>query len=161
MPDKLTIEKLAAAQLLAGRLDEHLDWLLLVQQSAALHEKVKVFEATIWFPRLQAIVNSTNSRGMSGSVVPPGSRAIKVMTWCCAGRCLIQLERGDTSITLITADDEAPWQRDNVHVAPGMGPMGIQSIDAEHLDALVLLYECTRYGSLIELYPDDNVTIGG
>lgn len=120
-----------------------------------LHEKVKVFEATVWFPRLQAVINKTHHRGMSGNC-----RGITLMTWCCAGRCLIQLERGNHRLTLITADDEQPWQRDTAHVAPGMGPMGIQSIEADALEALKMLYEVTRYASEITLTDVVIVSIG-
>jgi hypothetical protein len=126
-----------------------------VEQHHEISSRVKLFEAVVWFPRLQGMVNGTDSRGMSGTV-----RDIKVMTWCCAGRCLIQLERGGNSLTLITADDEKPWQRDNAHVAPFMGPMGIQVIDADYVEAMKLLYESARYGGELALKPDENVTIG-
>lgn len=115
----------------------------------------KVFEAVVWFPRLQALVNSTDSRGLLGTC-----RDISVMTWCCAGRCLIQLERDGARLTLITADDEKPWSRTDSHVAPFMGPMGIQGIDAEYTDALKLIHEVVRYGDQITLAPNDNVGIG-
>ncbi len=134
-------------------------------QVAELGEKVKVFEAVIWFPRLQSMVNGNHARGMSGSisgidVMTKSVTTTKIMTWCCAGRCLIQLERDGHRITLITADDEKPWNRDMAHVAPGMGPMGIQSIDADFIEALKILYEATRYGGEIVLTDDDKVTIG-
>jgi hypothetical protein len=124
------------------------------EQYRDLHEKVKVFEAVVWFPRLQTQVNGTDSRGMGGEV-----RGIKIMTWCCAGRCLIQLEREGHTLTLITADDEKPWMRKTAHVAPNMGPMGIQHVDADYVEALKLLYEATRYGVEITLVPDNKVTI--
>jgi hypothetical protein len=120
-----------------------------------IREQVKVFEAAVWFPKLQAAVNATDSRGLGGVV-----RGVKVMTWCCAGRCLIQFERDSHRITLITADDEKPWQRDMAHVAPLMGPMGIQSIDAEAVEAMRMIYEATRWADELELRPDDNITIG-
>lgn len=119
-----------------------------------LTERVKVFEAVVWFPRLQSQVNGTDVRGMSGTV-----RGIKVMTWCCAGRCLIQLQRDGHTLTLVTADDEAPWRREMAHVAPHMGPMGVQHVDAEPVEALRLLYEATRYADELTLAPDDAVTV--
>lgn len=103
----------------------------------------------------QGMVNGTDARGMSGTC-----RGIKVTTWCCAGRCLIQLERDGHQITLITADDEAPWQREMAHVAPHMGPMGVQSIDADYLEAMKLLCEITRYGNEMVLQANDDVSIG-
>jgi hypothetical protein len=99
-------------------------------------------------------------------------RDVEILTWCCAGRCLIQLQWGPrilskrekadppAVLTLITADDEQPWRRDMAHVAPGMGPMGIQHIDADAVEAMVLLYTVTRWASEIVLVPDDSVTIG-
>jgi hypothetical protein len=152
MNDRLTTNDLMSVALVEHRLRDLVQSVLSV---AELHDKVKVFEAVVWFPRLQAVVNGTRHRGMQGTC-----RDIKVMTWCCAGRCLIQLERNSHRITLITADDEKPWNRDNCHVAPGMGPMGIQSIDAEWLEAMRMLYEATRYGDQIVLKPDDEVSIG-
>lgn len=124
-------------------------------QVAELNEKIKVFESVVWFPRLQAMVNGTSARGMRGKC-----RGIDVLTWCCAGRCLVQFDRQGHRLTLITADDEKPWSRDMAHVAPGMGPMGIQSIDADHLEALKMLYEATRWGGEITLEDDENVSIG-
>lgn len=121
-----------------------------------LHEKIKVFEAVVWFPRLQAQIEATNSRGMTADL-----RGIKLMTWCCAGRCLIQMERDGHRVTLITADDEKPWVREMAHRWPSMGPMGLQSIDADYEAAMVMLYEVTRYGGEIVLSPSDEVTIGG
>lgn len=153
MDKRLTTKRMMEAQLSVMRIADVLET---HQQVADLNVKVRVFEAVVWFPRLQAQVNGTDERGMSALF-----HGIKVMTWCCAGRCLIQLERDGAVVTLITADDEAPWQREMSHVAPNMGPMGIQHIDAEFLDALKLLYEATRYGDEINLTPDANVSIGG
>jgi hypothetical protein len=154
MANRLSIKTLTDAELWAARLpDQHIA--VELQQSAQLHERIKVFEAVIWFPHLRAQVNGSDSRGMSGTC-----RGFKVMTWCCAGRCLIQIERTGARVTLITADDEKPWRRDTAHMVPPMGPMGLQSIDAEFLDALAMLYEVTRYGGEIVLTPDPDVTIG-
>jgi hypothetical protein len=155
MSERLTMRDLTDAQMTLARLVGLPGVLERWEQAAELNQKVKVFEAAVWFPHLQKQVNGTDQRGMSGKC-----RDVKVMTWCCAGRCLIQLERPGTSITLITADDEGPWRREMAHVAPSMGPMGIQNVDAEYLDVLRLLYEVTRYGSGITLSPDPDVTIG-
>lgn len=155
MKTRLTMRFFVDAELASAQLEDHSDLLVRLRENRELREKIKVFEAVVWFPMLQKQVNGTNARGMEGTC-----RGIKVMTWCCAGRCLLQLERNGHQITLITADDEAPWNRDNAHVAPGMGPMGLQGIDAEFLEALVMLYEVTRYGAEITLVPNDNVTIG-
>ncbi len=154
MTTRLTTDLLSESSSKLYRFQDKLEWLKVIDQNFQLHEKIKVFEAVVWFPYLQELVNSTNSRGMSGYC-----RDIKIMTWCCAGRCLIQLERNGHRITLITADDEEPWNRELAHVAPGMGPMGLQSIDAEFLEALIMLYETTRYGKDITLAFDDNVGI--
>lgn len=148
---KLTTERMIQTSLQAARLAETVE---VSQQIASITEKVKVFEAVVWFPKLQKIVNDTTERGMSGTC-----RGIKVLTWCCAGRCLIQLERGDARLTLITADDESSWSRENASVAPNMGPMGIQGIDAEPIDALTMLYEVTRYADTLGLKPDRDVSI--
>ncbi len=156
MPDeRLTTKVMMDALLLEYKLCKASRTVDVLLKLRDLHEKIKVFEAIVWFQRLQAIVNGTSARGMSG-----GCRNVRVMTWCCAGRCLIQLERGGHRITLITADDEVPWRRDMAHVAPGMGPMGIQGIDAEWLEAMTMLYEVTRWGEEITLADDDNVSIG-
>ncbi len=155
MNERLTIQNILDATLKFSDFTYKLDWLRIVKENFELREKIKVFEAIVWFPYLQEQINSTNSRGMSGSC-----RNIKIMTWCCTGRCLIQLERNSHRVTLITADDEEPWNRDNAHVAPNIGPMGLQSIDAEYLEALIMLYEVTRYWKEIKLSPDDKVTIG-
>ena len=149
---RLSTKELTNAILTADKLGRIVE---VIQQSAELTTKIKVFEAVVWFPKLQAIVDSTNIRGMSGTC-----RNIKIMTWCCAGRCLIQLEREGHSITLITADDEKPWNREMAHVAPNMGPMGLQNIDADFLEALKMLYEVTRYMDEITLEPSESVTIG-
>jgi hypothetical protein len=149
---RLTTKQMTDATLIMARLP---DTLAVAEQVNDLYAKVKVFEAVVWFPRLQAQVNGTDSRGMRGKC-----RDIDVLTWCCAGRCMIQLERAGHRVTIITADDEKPWTREMAHVAPNMGPMGIQGIDAEYVEALKLLYEATRYGNDIVLKPDENVSIG-
>jgi hypothetical protein len=151
-PKRLTTDKMNECAMTVCRLA---DTIQLYEQTRELRERVKVFEAAVWFPRLQAVVNGTDARGMSGAC-----RDVKVMTWCCAGRCLIQLTRGDATLTLITADDEKPWSRDNAHVACHMGPMGVQHVDAEYVDALKLIHTATRYGAEMTLTRDDAVTIG-
>ncbi len=152
MTKRLTTKLMMDATLAWCRIEETLG---VHEQVAELHVKVKLFEALVWFPRLRAMVNGTKCRGMSGAF-----RGINVRTWCCAGRCLIQFDRANASITLITADDEKPWFREMATVAPDMGPMGIQGIDAEHIHALVMLYEAVRYGGEIVLNDDEDVTIG-
>lgn len=124
------------------------------EASNDLSVRAKMFEALVWYPTLQKMVNSCFSRGMSGEL-----RGMKVMTWCCAGRCLIQFEEGDATLVLITADDEAPWRRENCHVAPFMGPMGVQHVDGEYHDLLKMLYKAMRYGNELDLKPDNDVSI--
>jgi hypothetical protein len=141
-PKRLTTDEMNECAMTVCRLA---DTIQLYEQTQELRERVKVFEAAVWFPRLQAVVNGTDARGMSGAC-----RDVKVMTWCCAGRCLIQLTRGD----------EKPWSRDNAHVACHMGPMGVQHVDAEYVDALKLIHTATRYGAEMTLTRDDAVTIG-
>lgn len=121
----------------------------------SIYIKVKLFEALVWFPVLQGIVSKSDSRGMRGSC-----RGVEIMTWRCAGRCLIQLECGEHRVTLITADDEKPWQRDYACVAPNMGPMGIQSIDADAIEAETMLYKVIRWVGDLALLPSESVTIG-
>jgi len=126
----------------------------MVEVNHELQSRVKLFEAVVWFPHLQAVVNACDSRGMSGEL-----RGMKVLTWCCAGRCLIQFEEGGATLTLITADDEGPWKRETAHVAPFMGPMGIQHVDGEYVDILKMIYKATRYGGEISLSPNSSVGI--
>lgn len=126
----------------------------IAEASNDLHARTKMFEALVWFPHLQKIVNGCQSRGMKGEL-----RGMKVLTWCGAGRCLIQFEEGDATLTLITADDEEPWQLESCHVAPFMGPMGIQHVDGEFCDLLKMLYKAIRYGCDISLKADDSVGI--
>lgn len=124
------------------------------EASNDLHARAKMFEALVWYPTLQKMVNDCSSRGMSGEL-----RGMKVMTWCCAGRCLIQFEEGDATLTLITADDEAPWGREDAHVAPFMGPMGVQHVDGEYYALLKMLYKAMRYGNELDLKPNNDVSI--
>jgi hypothetical protein len=152
---RLDTARLTEASLFVSRLRRRNDLFEDNENIAEIFSKVKVFEAVVWFPRLQAQVNGTRARGMSTTF-----RGIKLMTWCCAGRCLIQMERDGHRLTLITGDDEPPWRRDMARVAPDMGPMGVQDIDADPVEAMKMLYECTRYSAELNLTPDDKVTLG-
>lgn len=155
MNERLTTQLLMGVTLKASRLEEADPLFRFSMYASQIDSRMKLFEAMVWFPRLQAIVNGTDSRGMSGTC-----RTIAVSTWCCAGRCLVQLERGGHRITLITADDEKPWTRAEWHQWPNMGPMGWQSIDGEFAEIMKILYEATRYGDEIAIVPNDSITIG-
>lgn len=155
MADRLTTQQMIDDSLFKSKVEEQSPVVKRLHEVKELYCKVKVFEAVVWFPMLQNLVNSSSSRGMKGTC-----HDIKIMTWCCAGRCLIQLERNGNSITLITADDEKPWYRDMASIAPNMGPMGIQSLDTEHWEAMKMLYEVTRYWGDIVLVDDGEVIFG-
>lgn len=149
---RLETDRLMQAQLAMSRLTRQVE---LAEAGNEISSRVKLFEAVTWFPYLQQQVNASKCRGMRGKC-----RDVTVLTWCCAGRCLIQLEKGRDRLTLVTADDEKPWQRDMAHVAPFMGPMGWQGVDADHVEALKMIYTCTRYGDEIKLADDEKVSIG-
>lgn len=155
MSERLTTQMLMDASLQTIRREQYDVISRHAMFNAEINERAKLFEALVWFPRLQAIVNGTDSRGMKGTC-----RTIVVMTWCCAGRCLIQLERNGHRITLITADTEKPWARADYHQWPNMGPMGWQSVDGGFSEIMMILYEATRYGDEIKLEPSDSVSIG-
>lgn len=125
--------------------------------TAQLHRKTKLFEACVWYPHLKSQVNRSSKQGMSGTL-PCG---IRVRTYCLAGRCLITMTRDKHQLTLITADDEEPWQRDMASTSPDMGPMGIQSVQTpDGWGLLTMLYEAIRYGAGIDLQDDSHVCVG-
>ena len=151
---RLTTKILMDTTLKASRREQTDELFELRQAFAEIETKVKVFEAVVWFPRLQNKISKSKSRGMSAIF-----RGIKLMTWCCAGRCLLSFSKGTHEITLITGDDEERWYRDVSHVAPNMGPMGIQTIDADWLEAMQILYLATRYKDEINLVDSTSITI--
>lgn len=89
------------------------------------------FERAVWFGGLQTAVRATDLRALSADIATP-SGTLTLMTYCCAGRCLVQMERGDDRVTLIAAEDESEPR------------MGIQGIDATEASALALLTEAQR-----------------
>lgn len=109
----------------------HLD---IHEASQRIHAAVKSpdgFEPRVWFGGLQAAVRATNVRALNGTFVAATGEAIEVTTYCCAGRCVIQIETPTDRVTVVTAEDESEPR------------MGVQGIDATEETALRLLAATT------------------
>jgi hypothetical protein len=107
-------------------------YLVIAKQVKDIHYIAKAtFEPRVWFGGLQKAVRATRERGLK-TVVDAEGGAVEMTTYCLAGRCMIQLDRGDTRLTLITAEDEDEPR------------MGIQGIDATRAEALAMLSVVTK-----------------
>jgi len=115
---------------------------------------VKVFEGAIWYlGGLQGRVNANAHRGLSGQ-----GDGWSILVYSCAGRCLLALRATASaqSLTLITADDEEPFYRQQWGNL-SMGPMGIQSLESTEATGRWLLEQAIR--AFPELRGDDKVGI--
>lgn len=87
-----------------------------------IQEKVKRFQADVWFCGMQKTVNDSTFSGMSFKC-----NNLTVLSFCCAGRCMITIEDKESSVTLITDPTTS------------RGCMGLQGINATREQALNLL----------------------
>jgi hypothetical protein len=62
-------------------------------------------------------------------------------------------------ITLITAEDEPPFQRHVWNAYDNWGPMGIQSIDATEEEATFMLCYVIKYWREFNICADEDVTM--
>lgn len=122
---------------------------------SAINEAVDLFEREAWYAGLQAAIQAVPQRGMSGE-----ANGLKLLTWVCAGRCMLTIEGGGESVTLITADNEAPYQRPRNPGDPKMGPMGMQSVDATAAGAVRLITRARDEWRELGLQANENVTWG-
>lgn len=110
-------------------------WLDIAEQSDAVHALTKSptgFEQTVWFGGLQKAVLATNDRSLGAKFTAKDGTTIEMLTYCLAGRCVIQLDAPDARLTLITAEDETEPR------------MGVQGIDATVDQAQGLLIAATE-----------------
>jgi hypothetical protein len=110
-------------------------WLDIAEQSEGIHALAKSptgFEQTVWFGGLQKAVLDTNDRSLGAKFTAKDGTTIEMLTYCCAGRCVIQLDAPDARLTLITAEDETEPR------------MGVQGIDATVDQAQGLLIAATE-----------------
>jgi hypothetical protein len=119
-----------------------------------IYDAVEEFERAAWYGGLQQVVRDCPQRGMRGK-----ARALTFRTFVCAGRCMLTLEaESGANVTLITADDEAPYQRRSAG-SPKMGPMGLQSVHASRDQAVAMIRESGRYWREFCLKADEHVAI--
>lgn len=120
------------------------------------------FEREVWFQNcqsgeagLQQIVNGCRT----GQKAEGNGYTLLIM--CCAGRCLLTFsnEEGE-QITLITADDEKPFERRRSG-SEKWGPMGIQSMFGEHENLLQMIraFMDDWYNYRIAILPYENVSM--
>ena len=88
--------------------------------------EVKRFEQAVWFAGLQAQVQKATHRGFKMTFSDDGVDTI-AMVYSLAARTQITIERGDTQIMLITAEDET---------SPVMGINGLRATEQQAIDLL-------------------------
>jgi hypothetical protein len=92
--------------------------------AAMIQQLVNTFEAMVWYPHMQKMVDASKRSGMKAEL-----DGLDVLVYTCAGRTMITLQKDDYySFTLITAEGETPHRREDVITRDKMGPMGYQSI---------------------------------
>lgn len=99
--------------------------------------KVKEFERDVWFNGgLQQRVQKETVRGLKAS-----GEDFEALLYSTAGRVLIALTDTESKqfITVITAEDEKPYERKELSGSEDMGPMGIQELNCTEGTALRLL----------------------
>src|SRR3989344_3337969 len=92
-----------------------------------IDKAVKDFERTVWFGGLQEYIQKAEWKGHSANAY-----GVKVMAYAMAGRVMITMEKGNATVTVITAEDEKH------------SVMGLQSVDATLFQAVQLLKEAAR-----------------
>ena len=134
--------------------------------SQRVHASVKQFERKVWFRGLQRKIAACQTRGMEGEGNGFTARAYTI-----AGRCLITLEdqASKQQVTLITADDEKPYERLKMPGLPSryarhrsrstpMGAMGVQSYECTFETAMTLLGKART--AFPKLKPCEEVNLG-
>lgn len=120
-----------------------------------IHTAIKRFEREVWYKGLQAFIMSEDVHGHSATW-----QDIHIMDFGSAGRWMMTITHKPTqqSITIITAEDEAPG---NEHrgLPADEGPMGQQGIEASANMALYLLETVTNNWSQFKLVRDKKIGI--
>ena len=123
---------------------------------AAVDTAVNAFETLVWYPYLQKLIQDCPNRGMSVQIGPT-----KMLTYSMAGRCMLTLSNEKGSwISLVTADDEKPYNRVEVIKREKMGPMGYNGPCATANEIMKMISDVIGARENLELKPDDGVGIG-
>lgn len=81
--------------------------------TARLCNKVKEFEARVWFKGLQDMIHATKERGVSAKLGKK-HKNFCVLTWTGMGRTMITIEDDDASVTCV-ADEDSKESRTGFH----------------------------------------------
>lgn len=127
-------------------LERRARWIEINAASKRIHTEIKAFERVVWFGGLQAQDAACEWKGMKHD-----ADGLLVMSYSMCGRTMITMERGDVSVTVITATDESE---------PRMGMQGIRATEA---DAVKLLRDvCSLWtAGGIRMMPDGKVSVLG
>lgn len=132
--DTHNVEKLTA--LLDQNLSDEMKAKVRVQiATARICEKVKEFEAKVWFKGLQDMIHAEkHERGISAKLGKK-HKNFKVLTWTGMGRTMITIEDDDASVTCV-ADEDSKESRTGFH---GITATGEQALAL--YDRAIALYE--------------------
>lgn len=126
-------------------------WLDVAEASERVHAAVKErngFERAVWFGGMQKMVRASKKSGMSAPPVETTFVTLALVTFCSAGRCMIQLDSPTSRVTLITAEDEDEAR------------MGVQGIDATEAEALSMLDAAVHFWREGAILLADDTKIG-
>jgi len=130
--------KIVGADLLKGICQGDPEWVAINDR---LHAGVKDFEARVWFKGLQELVRASKFSGMSGGHKTRydqlmGRTPVSLLTFCTAGRCMIQVGRGNAFVSMV-ADETSPDPR------TGLQSLGNVTVDEalELLDDAAIQWE--------------------
>jgi hypothetical protein len=92
-----------------------------------IQNKIKDFDAKVWFKGLQNQIHDTTCRGVSAKLGKKHSNFC-VLTWTCAGRTMITIEDDNASVTAV-ADETSKESRTGLHGIRATGEQAVALID--------------------------------
>lgn len=92
-----------------------------------IQNKIKEFDAKVWFKGLQKQIHDTKCRGVSAKLGKK-HKNFCVLTWTGMGRTMITIEDDDASVTAV-ADEDSPESRTGLHGIHATGEQALALID--------------------------------
>lgn len=95
--------------------------------SIRIQNKIKEFDAKVWFKGLQDQIHATECRGVSAKLGKKHDNFC-VLTWTCAGRTMITFEDDHAMVTAV-ADEDSKESRTGLHGICATGEQAIALIE--------------------------------
>lgn len=118
-------------------------WLKIDASSKIIHTAAKApggFECHVWFNGLQRAVRDSGCTDMSSGKVLTPIGDLTLVTFCSAGRCVLQIDSDVARLTLITAEDEDEAR---------MGVRGIDATEEQALELLATIVAAWKHGKIV------------